>query len=228
MNANNAIHNYLFGKHHIYRTNILVHVNSRPQYANTELISPYYLNYSYVINTNYFESTWHIFDAKKDCLLFSQLNARTHRPILVHIEQLQCGEGGATNCMYEDTFNLLYRDWIIDKLANMDPKPEGSTKLLKAMQPPTCTLGLSPPAFRGMRSSLNFSCTLTTGPLISKLNSAHRQLSYHIGPLTNQLEDSPFLENENFPLYFSVILFSFYLFTLFPVFVPFFFTTIKD
>ena len=145
LNANNTIHNYLFGEPHIHRTNLSVHVNSRLQYANSELILPYYLNYSYVINTNYCESTLHNFDAKKDCLLFSQFNARTHRPILVHIEHLQCGEGGATNCMYEETFNLLHMDWIIDKLENRDPTPEGSIKLLKAMQP-NCNTDLYPRA----------------------------------------------------------------------------------
>ena len=52
-----TIHNYLFVQHRFHRTNPLVHMNSRLQYANAELTSPYYMNYSYIIDSNYCEGT---------------------------------------------------------------------------------------------------------------------------------------------------------------------------
>ena len=42
-------HNYLFVQHLFHRTNQLIHMNSRLQYANIKLTSPYYLNHSYSI-----------------------------------------------------------------------------------------------------------------------------------------------------------------------------------
>ena len=35
-----TIHNFLFVQHHFHRTNPLIHMNSRVQYANTKLASP--------------------------------------------------------------------------------------------------------------------------------------------------------------------------------------------
>ena len=46
-----TIYNYLFVQHHLHRTNPLVHINSRLQYANIKLTSPSYLNNSYIINS---------------------------------------------------------------------------------------------------------------------------------------------------------------------------------
>ena len=45
-----TIHNYLIVQHHFQRPNPLIHLISRLQYANTNLTSPYYMNYSYIIN----------------------------------------------------------------------------------------------------------------------------------------------------------------------------------
>ena len=52
-----TIHNYLFNQHHFHRTNPLIHMNSRLQYANTKLISHYYIIYDYTIQPNYCEGT---------------------------------------------------------------------------------------------------------------------------------------------------------------------------
>ena len=99
-------------------------MNSRLQYANTKLISPYYMNYSYIIQPNYCEGTLRNFDPIKNYFIFSPLYTKTNRPILVPIEYLQCAEGGATTCTYGHNFNLLYRDWMVDKLENRQPSQE--------------------------------------------------------------------------------------------------------
>ena len=52
-----TMRNYLFVQHHLQQTNPIFHMNSRLQYANTKLTSPYYMNYSYIIQPNYCEGT---------------------------------------------------------------------------------------------------------------------------------------------------------------------------
>ena len=103
-----TIHNYCFAQHHFFRTNPLLHLKSSPQNANTKLSSPYYMNYSYVINSTYCKGKLQIFDPIKNYFLFSPFYAKTNRPILVPIEYLHCVEGGATNRMYGRILYLLY------------------------------------------------------------------------------------------------------------------------
>ena len=105
-----TMHNYLFLQNLFQHTNPIIHMNSRLQYANTKLTSPYYMNYIYIIQPNYCEGSLRNFDPIKNFFLFSPLYAKTNRPILVPIEYLQCVEGGAMMCAYGHTFNLLYRD----------------------------------------------------------------------------------------------------------------------
>ena len=116
-----TINNNLFVQHHFKHTNPIIHRTSRLQYANTKLTSPYYMNYSYIIQPNYFEGTLRTFDYIKNYFIFSPLYAKTNCPILVPIEYLQCVEGGPTNCTHGHTFNLLYRDWMVDKMDNRQP-----------------------------------------------------------------------------------------------------------
>ena len=104
-----TMHNYLFLQHLFQDTNQIIHMNSRVQYANTKLTSPYYMNYSYIIQPKYCEGTLRNFDPIKNYFIFSPLYAKTNRPILVPIEYLQCVEGGAMKSAYAHTFNLLYR-----------------------------------------------------------------------------------------------------------------------
>ena len=80
-----TVHNYLFVQHHFQRTNPIIYMNSRLQYANTKLTSPYYMNYSYIIQPNFCEGTLRNFDPTKNYFLFSPLYAKTNRPILVPI-----------------------------------------------------------------------------------------------------------------------------------------------
>ena len=119
-----TMHNYLFVQHQFHNTNPIIHMNSRLQYANTKLASPYYMNYSYIIKPNFCKGALRNFDPIKNYFIFSPLYSKTNRPILVPIEYLQCIEGGATKCTYGHTFNLLYRDWMADKLENRLPSPE--------------------------------------------------------------------------------------------------------
>ena len=105
-----TMHNYLFVQHHFHQTNPIIHMNSRLQYANTKLISSYYMNYSYVIQPNYCEGTLRNFGSIRNYFILSSLSAKTNRPILVPIKYLQCVEGGTTKCTHGHTFNLLYRD----------------------------------------------------------------------------------------------------------------------
>ena len=116
-----TMHYYLIVQHHFQHTNPIIHMNSRLQYANTNLTLPYYMYYSYIIQANYCESTLRKFDPIKNYFIFSPLYAKKNRPILVPIKYLQCVEGGATKCTYGHTFNLLYRDWMAYKLDNRQP-----------------------------------------------------------------------------------------------------------
>ena len=99
-------------------------MNSRLQCANTKLTFPYYMNYSYIKQPNYCVGTLRKFDPIKNYFIFSPLYAKTNRPIPIPIEYLQCVEGGATKCTYGHTFNLLYSDWMADKLKNRQPSQE--------------------------------------------------------------------------------------------------------
>ena len=58
-----------------------------------EFTSPYCKNYSYIINPTYCEDTLRNFNLIKNSFLFSPLYARTNRPILVLVEDLQSVEG---------------------------------------------------------------------------------------------------------------------------------------
>ena len=132
-----TMHNYLFVQHHFQHTNPIIHMNSRLQYANTKLTSPYYMNYSYIIQPNFCEGTLRNFDPIKNYFVFSALYAKTNRPILVPIKCLQCVEGGATKCIHGNTLNLLYSEWVADKLDNREPSQEEKQILnqLLALQP---------------------------------------------------------------------------------------------
>ena len=141
----NTLHNYLFVQHHFQHTNPLIHMNSRLQYANTKLSSPYYMNYSYIIQPIYCEGTLRNFDPIKNYFIFSPLYTKTNRPILVPIEFLQCVEGVATKSTYGHTFNLLYSDLMVDKLENRQP-PQEEQKIFNqplALQP-HCNTDLYP------------------------------------------------------------------------------------
>ena len=96
-------------------------MDSRLQYANTELTSPYYINYSYIIQPSYCEGTLRNFDPIKNYFLFSPLYAKTNLPILVPIAYLQCVEERATKCIHGHIFNLLYRDWMAINLTIASP-----------------------------------------------------------------------------------------------------------
>ena len=140
-----TMHNYLFVQNHFQHSNNIIHINSRLQYANIKLSSPYYMNYSYIIQPNYCDDTLRNFDTMKNCFIFSPLNSKTNRPILVPIKYLQCTEGGATKCTYGHTFNLLYRDWMVHKLDNRQPSQEEKQIInhFLALQP-HCNVDLYP------------------------------------------------------------------------------------
>ena len=73
--------------------------------------------------------------------------AKTNRPILVPIQYLHCVKGGAAKFMYGLTFNVLYWDWMVDKLANGETTPE-DTQILNqhvALQS-HCNFDLNPRA----------------------------------------------------------------------------------
>ena len=65
-----TVHNYLFVQHHFHRTNPLIHMKSRLQYADTKLTSPYCMNYSYIIQSNFCECTLRNFEPIKKYFLF--------------------------------------------------------------------------------------------------------------------------------------------------------------
>ena len=95
------------------------------------------MNYSYIIQPNCCEGTLRNFDPIKNHLIFSPLFSKTNRPFLVPIKYLQCKKGAATNCTYGHTFNVLYRDWMVDKLDNRQPSQEEKqiSNHLLALQP---------------------------------------------------------------------------------------------
>ena len=142
-----TVHDYLFVQHHFHMTNPLIHINLQLQYANTKLTSPYYMDYNSIIQPNHCEGTLRNFDPINNYFLFSPLYAKTNRPILVPIKYLQCVEGGATKCMHGHTLNLLYRDWMVDKLDNRRPSQEETQIFnhLLALQP-HCNVDLYPRA----------------------------------------------------------------------------------
>ena len=138
-------HKYLFVLHHFQHKNRIIHTNSRLQYANKKLTSPYYMNYSYIIQPNFCEGTLRNFDLIKNYFTFSPLYAKTNRPILVPIIYLQCVEGGTTKCACGHTFNLLYMDWMVNKLNNRQSSQE-ETQIFNhflALQP-HCNVDLYP------------------------------------------------------------------------------------
>ena len=95
------------------------------------------MNYSYIIQPNYFEGALRNLEPIKNYFKFSPLYDQTNRHILVPNGYLQCVEGGATKCTYGDTCNLLYRDWMPDKLDNRQPSQ-------KELQTFNHLLGLQP------------------------------------------------------------------------------------
>ena len=153
----------------ISREKTFVPGNSGLQFANTKLSSPYYLNYRYIINPNCCECTLRDFDPIKNYFLFTPLYWKTHKPVFVSIEYLQCLEGGSAKSMHRRTFNLFYRDWIADKLANRGPASEESEVCWRCSHAVTeiCIIGLSPPALKATRSSYDFPGTPTIEPLNS-------------------------------------------------------------
>ena len=103
MNRTKMIHtidNYLFVQHYFHHASPLMHINLRLTYVNKKIISPYYLNYRYVIDPSYCEGMLRSFDPIKNYYLFIPLFARTHRPIFISIAYLQCIEEYSTKCMY--------------------------------------------------------------------------------------------------------------------------------
>ena len=174
-----AMHNYFF-VHHLQHTNPIIHMNSRLQYANTKLTSPFYRNYSYVIQPNCCEGTLRKFDPIKNYFIFSPLYAKTNRPILVTIEYLQCVEGGATKYTRGHTFNLLYRDWMVDKLDNRQQSQEETQIFNHLNQTVTliCILVSSLLVWRLIRNSSPSSVIQTTELRTSSSNVERRPQSY--------------------------------------------------
>ena len=134
-------------QHHFHRTNQLIYMTSSLQCANTKLISPYYMNYSYIIQPNFCEGTLRNFDPIKYYFILLTFYAKTNHPNFVPIKYLQCVEGGATKCMHGHTFNLPYRDWMADKLDNRELSQEETQTFnyLLALQP-HCNIDLYPRA----------------------------------------------------------------------------------
>ena len=116
--------NCLFVQHHFHRINPTIEMISRLQNANTKLTSTYYMNYIYIIQATYCEGTLRNFDPIKIYFLLLPLYAKTNRPLLVPIKYLKCVEGAVTKCMYVHSFNLLYRDWMTNKLDTQEPSAE--------------------------------------------------------------------------------------------------------
>ena len=132
-----TMHNYLFVQHHFQHTKLVIHMNSRLPYANTKLTSPYYMNFSYTTHSNFCKGTLQNLDPIKNYHIFSPLYSKTNRPIPVPIEYLRCVEGGAIKVKHGHSFNLLYRNWVNDKLTSHQPSQEETQILnhLLAMQP---------------------------------------------------------------------------------------------
>ena len=210
-----TFHNYLFVQHHFHRTNPLIHLNSRLQYPNTKLTSPYFIIYSYIIQSNYCEGTLSNFDPIKNYFLLSPLYANTNRPILVPIEYLHRVEGGATKCMHGHTLNLIYRVWMADKRDNGQPSQEETQifNRLLALQPPS-NVDIYPRALaacleRGPKF-LIFSETQTIELRILSSNIERRPQSYITlrAHSSTQLKDSLFSQNSLF-MHFLYIFFFF-------------------
>ena len=68
-----SIHNYLFLQRQFHRTNPLMHMNARLQFANTKIISLYYLKFSYIINPDYCGGTLRNFNSIENYFLFIPL-----------------------------------------------------------------------------------------------------------------------------------------------------------
>ena len=181
-----TVHNYLFVQHHFHRTNPLIHMKSRLQYADTKLTSPYYINYSYIIQPNYCKCTLRIFEPIKKYFLFLPPYANTNRPILVPLEYTQCLERGTTKCMCDHTFNLLYRDWMTDNLDNREPSAEDTEMLnhLFALQS-HCNVDLFPrdlaACLTGDQDFWEFFGDPDNRALTLKLKIGRRPQSYIIG-----------------------------------------------
>ena len=176
------------------------------------------MNYSYITQPPYCKGTPRNFDPIKNYFLFSPLYAKTNRPILVPIAYHQCVEGGATKCMYGHSSNLLYRDWMTDKLDNREPSVE-ETQMhnhLLALQL-HCNVDLFPVslqlAWHVIRSMWNSSGILTIGPLISSSNIERRPQTYNTG-----LNDPKNLETHCSQTHSQLSFFSFYVSFVFTVF----------
>ena len=132
------------------------------------------MNYSYIIQPKFCEGTLRKFDQIKNYFIFSPLYAKTNHPILVPIEYLQCVEGGATKFAYGHIFNLLYRDWIVDKLNNREPSKEEQQifKHLLALQP-HCNVDLCPCCLSRTISRISRSGRLSTGFPVRVSNVCH-------------------------------------------------------
>ena len=117
-----TMHSYLFVQHRFHRTNPIIHVKSRSQYANTKLTSPYYMIHSFINQPNNCEGTFRSFEPIKNYFNFSPLYAKSNRPILVPIEYMQCVQGGATKCTHGHTLSTSSTgtgwriNWIIANL----------------------------------------------------------------------------------------------------------------
>ena len=83
------MHNYLFLQHHFHRSNPLIKMNSRLQYANNILTSLSNMKYSYIIQPNYCEGTLRNFDPIKSHFILSPLYAKTNRPMRTNREPSQ-------------------------------------------------------------------------------------------------------------------------------------------
>ena len=182
------MHNFLFVKNHFQHTNPLIHKNSRLQYANTKLTSPYYMNYRYIIKPNFCEGALSDFDPIKNYFIFSPLYAKTNRPILVPIEYLQCVEGGATKCTCGHTFNLLYKDWMVDKLENSHHQRRYRSSITSLRNNHTvtmiCILVLSLLVWHVIRISSPSSVIQIIEPRTSSSNTERRPQPYNTLGLT--------------------------------------------
>ena len=138
------MHNYLFVQHHFQHINPIMHMNSRLQHANTKLTYPYYMNYSYIIKPNFCEGTLRNFDPIKNFLSPLRKDEPPHpRPDRISaMRRRRCHD----LCLWH-TFNLLYKDWMVNKLDNREPLQEEQQKFnhLLALQP-HCNVDLYPRA----------------------------------------------------------------------------------
>ena len=61
----------------------------------------------------------------QELFLLHPLYCKTHQPFLVPTKYLLYLKGDAANCKYGHIFNLLYRDWVMDKVDFWEPSSEG-------------------------------------------------------------------------------------------------------